>query len=187
MKLILAQGNPGNEYAKSRHNIGWQILDFLAKTEDVSFTSKPKFLSEITEINHGNQKILLAKPQTFYNNTGKAGRIISDFYKISPADILVIHDDLSLKFGTIRIRQGGSDGGNNGLKSLNSHLSGPYWHIKIGIMNNKQKIMDNADFVLANFSPEEQADISKSIAPKTLALINTFIDNEAKPTSMDAI
>ncbi|MEP6710637.1 MAG: aminoacyl-tRNA hydrolase, partial [Candidatus Saccharibacteria bacterium] len=134
MKLIFAQGNPGDQYNTTRHNVGFAILDALAKKFEASFTSKPKFFADIAELNIEGEKILLVKPATFYNETGKSARALVDFYKLAPAtDVLVVHDDLALPFGTLRTREKGSDAGNNGIKSLNAHLGPDYARLRIGI------------------------------------------------------
>src|SRR6266568_2679917 len=130
MKLILAQGNPGAEYAKTRHNVGFMALDVYAEKHDLEFQDKSKFHAQIAEMMPEDEKILFVKPTTFYNETGQAARALADFYKIAPTDILVIHDDLALPFGTLRTREKGSDAGNNGIKSLNAHLGEKYTRIR---------------------------------------------------------
>lgn len=185
MKLIFAQGNPGPEYASSRHNIGFLVLDnFRAEHDLPDFKLKTKFQAEITELEHSGEKIILAKPQTFYNQTGVSARAIADFYQITPENILVIHDELALDFGKIRIRQGGSDAGNNGIKSLNSHLGPSFWHLKIGIKNPQKELMNDADFVLGKLTPEEKSTLEKSIYPATSQIINQFIKGELEITSL---
>ena len=113
MKVIFAQGNPGRQYAATRHNVGFIILDALA--DGAHFAPKPKFFAEMAETQIAGEKTLLIKPQTFYNETGRSARAILDFYKLDPSDLLVIHDDLALAFGSLRIRDKGSDAGNNGI------------------------------------------------------------------------
>ena len=187
MKLILAQGNPGIEYAKTRHNVGFLALDFYANKQEVGFQNKPKFRAEIAEINSRGEKILLVKPTTFYNETGKSMRAIMDFYKVDINNILVIHDELVLPFGKIRIRHSGRDAGNNGIKSLNAHIGETYARLRIGIYNELRDRMHDADFVLGNFSQKEQEELKQFVLPKALALIDAFISNNLADESFSTL
>lgn len=172
MKLILAQGNPGKEYIPTRHNIGFFILDRYAREHGEEFNSKSKFHAEITEVSIGGEKVILAKPTTFYNETGRAARALVDFYKLDPArDFLVIHDDLALPFGTIRTREKGSSAGNNGIKSLNAALGEDYKRLRIGIYNTLRDRIPDADFVLARFTENE-----KNALPDVYTLATKQID-----------
>ena len=183
MKLILAQGNPGPDYAATRHNVGWQVLDSLANEQHATFNLKPKFLADIAELNLAGEKILLVKPQTFYNETGRSARALIDFYKIDSADVLVIHDELALPLGTIRVREQGSDAGNNGVKSLNTHIGSNYSRLRIGIANELLSHIPAADFVLGRFTADEQGQLTKNIIPKALELIDQFCRGSLTATS----
>lgn len=184
MKMIFAQGNPGTQYRHTRHNVGFYLLDEFASQHSAEFTTKSKFHADIAELIIGGEKTLLVKPGTFYNETGQAARAIVDFYKITPADdLLVIHDELALPFGTVRIRQKGSDGGNNGIKSLNAHLGPDFTRLRIGIYNELRDRMPDADFVLGNFSQHETATLQSTIAPKINELIGAFCANTLEVTS----
>lgn len=157
MKLILAQGNPGKEYTPTRHNVGFFVLDKFADAQGAEFKEKNKFHAEIAEISIDGEKIILAKPTTYYNETGRAARALVDFYKIDPTqDLLVIHDDLALPFGTVRTREKGSSAGNNGIKSLNAALGEDYKRLRIGIYNTLRDRIPDADFVLAKFTESEK-------------------------------
>lgn len=156
MKIILAQGNPGTRYEKTRHNIGFVMLDMIARQAGVTFSDKAKFHASISELTLHKEKVLLVKPTTFYNETGSAARALCDFYKLDPAtDLIVIHDDLTLPFGTIRTREKGRDAGNNGIKSLNAHIGESYKRVRIGIYNDLRDRMNDVDFVLGAFSRSE--------------------------------
>jgi len=184
MKLIFAQGNPEPEHSLSRHNVGFLILNTLANMHGAKWSEKSKFHSIITEVNIDNEKVLLVKPTTFYNETGPALRKIVDFYKIDTEnDLLVIHDDLALPFGTIRIRKQGSDAGNNGIKSINTHIKENYMRIKVGIDNGLHDKMDDADFVLAKFTNPELALLIEKIIPQSVKLIGNFCNNTLEHTS----
>ncbi len=175
MKLILAQGNPGQQYERTRHNVGFVTLDALAARESASWQQSSKFNASIAEVNLNGEKTLLAKPTTFYNETGRSARAITDFYKLDPStDILVIHDELALPFGTVRVREKGSDAGNNGIKSLNVHLGPDYARIRIGIWNELRDRINDADFVLSRFTSSEAEQLDTQIETITLPLIDAF-------------
>ncbi len=182
MKLILAQGNPGAEYEKTRHNVGFLAIDSYAKEKGVEYQQKPKFFADIAELTDG-EKVLLVKPLTYYNDTGKAARTLADFYKVEPHDILVIHDELALPFGTLRTREKGSDAGNNGIKSLNAHLGEHYARIRVGTSNELADKMTPFDFVLSKFSSEELEKLQSDIFPKINDLIDDFIAGTHVSTS----
>ena len=184
MKLILAQGNPGPEYALSRHNIGFMALDYLREKQKlVDFQPKSKFQALISELSVGNNKIILAKPTTFYNETGRSARAIADFYKIATNDILLIHDELALDFGTIRVRDSGSDAGNKGVRSLISHIGPDFWRIRIGIKNDLTERIQSADFVLAPFAQAEVAALNASVLPSVQSMIDQFLEGSLAVTS----
>ncbi len=177
MKIILGQGNPGKKYAKTRHNVGFVVLDYLAERYQANWQTKPKWQAEIAEFNHNSEKVLLIKPTCFYNLTGEVVRKISDFYKIDPTtNLLVIHDDVDLPFGTIRTRGEGGAAGNNGLKSIISHIGTNFKRLKIGTKNSKIELMDTADFVLAKFSLSEKLKLKK-ILTLSDQLIDGFLNN----------
>lgn len=184
MKVIFAQGNSEDRYAATRHNVGWQILDALTKREDIEFKAKPKLLAATAEYSSGDEKVLLIKPTTYYNETGRSLRAIVDFYKLDPStDVLVIHDDLALDFGTLRMREKGSDAGNNGIKSLNAHIGPDYHRLRIGIAAQRHTSQDDADFVLSRFSKDEQEALENTIIPKSLEIVTHFITGTHEITS----
>jgi PTH1 family peptidyl-tRNA hydrolase len=184
MKIIFAQGNPGTQYTHSRHNVGFDMLDRLAKAWNIKFVKKPKFQSDVAEHVFDGEKILLVKPTTFYNETGQAARHLVDFYKVNIASgFLVIHDDLALPFGTLRTRARGSDAGNNGIKSLNAHLGSDYLRIRIGIYSEKRDQMHDADFVLSLFTKEEEVSLI-AIYQKVEPFVEAFIENRFDPTKV---
>lgn len=187
MKIILAQGNPGNQYDLTRHNIGFYMLDTYASNQRGEFVKKSKFHADIAEMNEAGEKTLLVKPTTFYNETGQTARLLIDFYKIDPAeDLLVIHDDLALPFGTIRTREKGSDAGNNGIKSLNAHIGPDYKRIRLGIHNDLRARIPQVDFVLAHFSTQEKNALA-DIYIQTERFIDGFIKNKFEITKISTI
>jgi len=184
MKLIFAQGNPEPEHALSRHNVGFLILNTLATMHSVKWIKKSKFNALISEISIDGEKVILAKPTTYYNDTGVSARKLIDFYKIDTEnDLLVIHDDLALPFGTIRIRKQGGDAGNNGIKSINTHINSPYTRIKIGIAIESDEKIDDAAFVLAKFTSQELTQLIEKIIPQSVKLVTQFCNNSLEHTS----
>lgn len=182
MKIILAQGNPGSEFRDTRHNVGFRVLDNFAKVHDAEFAEKTKFHAYIAEFSEADEKILLVKPTTYYNDTGIAARALIDFYKLEPVDVLVIHDDMALPLGTIRTREKGSDAGNNGIKSLNSHLGHKYKRVRIGIWTELAARMEATAFVLGKFTAEEKRLIT-DLEPLLSQAIDGFISGSFVTTS----
>lgn len=182
MKLILAQGNPGKEYIATRHNVGFFMIDKFAYDHSAEFSIKSKFHAEIAETTLYGEKVILAKPTTYYNETGRSARALVDFYKLDPAkDLLVVYDDLALPFGTIRTRQKGSSAGNNGIKSLNAALGEDYMRLRIGIYNPLRDRLPDADFVLAKFTANEK-DVLADIYTLTSHFIDDFIQGSFQST-----
>lgn len=175
MKIIFAQGNPDLKYARTRHNVGFMVLDAYSQSLQLQWRDIDKFKARIAETTIGGEKIVLVKPLSYYNDTGLIVRQFIDYYKLDPADeLLVIHDDLSLPFGTIRIRESGSDAGNNGIKSINSHVGEHYKRIRVGIWTEARDLIDDATFVLAVFPKDEQHKIDTDIIPHVETLIERF-------------
>lgn len=184
MKVILALGNPGEKYVHTRHNTGFLIIDQLAAGQSAQFSNKPKFFSDIAELNMSGEKILLVKPTTYYNDVGISARAILDFYKLTLDDLLIIHDDTALDFGKIRVRKGGESAGNNGLKSLHRHVGSEFWHVRIGTDNLLRRQIGDVDFVLSKFNADEQKILRDWTIPESIKLIGTFLDDTIEPLSV---
>ncbi len=183
MKLIFALGNPGSSYAVTRHNTGFMAIDAFAREKGLTFSEKTKFNAYIAEFSFEGEKILLVKPTTCYNEVGVSARALIDFYKLSSAeDLLVIHDDLALPFGTIRVRKKGSDAGNNGIKSLNTHIDPEYARIRVGIAV-PERTSDDASFVLSRLNSEEVKVLKEEIIPKAHELMHLFLTSVLEDTS----
>lgn len=184
MKLILGLGNPGPEYTTSRHNVGFMALDHYIDMNNLpAFQLKVKFQAEISEFSHQGEKIILAKPTTFYNLSGQAARAIIDFYRIDTKDLLVIHDDSALEFGKIRLRRGGQDAGNNGLKSLYQHIEPVFWHVRIGTNTSQRQRIGDVNFVLGGFSANETNTLKEWALPTTTLAVETFLAGNLEPTT----
>lgn len=184
MKIIFAQGNPEPKYAGTRHNIGFEVLNDLAEHLDAKWEEKPKFNAYIAKSTIDGEQVLLVKPTTYYNETGTSARKLIDFYKLNSIDdIIVVHDDLALNFGIIRLRQGGRDAGNNGIKSLASHIGPDFARIRIGILTDKHERFDDSDYVTSRFSSEEKKILKEKINPTTIDIIKRFCDGDFEHTS----
>ena len=158
MKVVIGLGNPGKKYEKTRHNIGFIAIDNLRKKLNVN-DEKEKFQALVSEKNIDGEKVIFLKPQTFMNLSGNSVIEIVNFYKLDPKkDIIVIYDDMDLSFGDIRIREKGSSGGHNGIKSIISHIGEEFIRIKCGI-GAKEK--DAVEHVLGEFNQTEQKDLDE--------------------------
>ncbi len=154
--LIVGLGNPGKDYAFTRHNAGFLTLDYLSDILKVKI-NRSKFKALISEATIGERRVLLMQPQTFMNNSGEAVIEAVNFYKIKPENVIVIFDDISLPVGKMRIRKNGSAGGHNGIKSIITHLgTQDFPRVKIGVGEKPRKEMDLADWVLSKFGQDEQ-------------------------------
>ena len=170
MKLIVGLGNPGKEYENTRHNVGFMVLDEIAKKYQISF-SKNKFQGLFGEISLNGEKIILLKPQKYMNLSGEVIRDFINFYKLSNKDLLIFHDDLDLTNGKIRIKQKGSSGGHNGLKDIEKNIgTQEYYRVKIGIAHNKN--IDTKDYVLGQFGKSDLETIKTSLS----ICVNIFED-----------
>lgn len=155
--LIVGLGNPGKEYDLTRHNIGFMCLDaFVDKTNEMGQWVDKKDLKCVMSMGQlGETRVLAIKPTTFMNLSGEAVQAVSHFYKIHPDNIIVVHDELDIDFGQIRMRKGGSAAGHNGIKSVTQHISEDYGRIRIGIGPKTPAQIDSADFVLQKFKKSE--------------------------------
>ncbi len=133
VRLLVGLGNPGPRYADTRHNAGFWFADRLAADRGSSFRAESRFEGEVARIVAGGANCLLQKPMTFMNKSGSAVQKLAAFYRIPPAEILVVHDDLDLPPGTARLKAGGGHGGHNGLRDLHRHLGADYSRLRIGI------------------------------------------------------
>jgi peptidyl-tRNA hydrolase, PTH1 family len=168
MKLVVGLGNPGTKYLGTRHNIGFDLVDQLARGGRQSGFTR-KFEGQVAEIEIDYRRVLLLKPETFMNLSGRSVGQAARFYKLEPQDILAVCDDLSLPVGKIRIRPGGSDGGQKGLRDIAAHLgTEAFPRLRIGIGD--QGELDATDFVLSRFRNPERALIDDTLILATQAV-----------------
>jgi PTH1 family peptidyl-tRNA hydrolase len=154
MKLWVGLGNPGAKYAANRHNIGWMALDRIAS--DHGFAPfRGKFQGALSEGKFGSEKVLLLKPETFMNLSGQSVGEAMRFYKLSPGDVTVFHDELDLAPGKVRVKQGGGHAGHNGLRSIHQHIGEAYGRVRLGIGHpgHKDRV---AGYVLSDFAKADQ-------------------------------
>lgn len=171
MKLIVGLGNPGKEYEKTRHNIGFMVIDNFAKEHNIIVETK-KFNGLYTKFIYNNETVILLKPLSYMNLSGEVVRSFIDYFKIDIKDILIINDDLDMPVGKIKLKEKGSSGGHNGLKNIQLHLNTDvYKRLKIGISNNK--MIDTKDYVLGKITDEEQEKLLE-ILPITNKIIEDF-------------
>lgn len=174
MKIIVGLGNPGKQYENTRHNAGFLVLDQILKELNISL-DKNKFNADYTIYFHNGEKVLFVKPLTYMNESGTAVQALMDFYDIDPNDLLVIHDDLDLPVGKIRIRYQGSSGGQKGMGNIIDHLgTKELKRIRVGISNNK--LIDTKDYVLGKFTKEEKEELDIAFEKAKKAAI-AFLDH----------
>ena len=174
MFLIVGLGNPGIQYENTRHNIGFKVIDNIAKEYNIEI-NRQKFKGVYGEGFINGEKVILIKPTTYMNLSGESIREVVDFYKLTCEDIVVIYDDISLDVGRLRIREKGSAGGHNGIKSIIAHLGTDVFpRIKVGV---GQPNVDLVNYVLGKFTDEEMEVLSESIDASTKAVSEIIKDD----------
>lgn len=155
MQILVGQGNPDAKYLRNRHNLGFMVLDAIAS--DHGFGPwRAKFQSQVCEGRIGSEKVLLMKPETYYNETGRAAQAAMKFYKLSPEDVTIFHDEIDLAPGRMRVKRGGGHSGNNGIRSMIAHVGADVRRIRMGVGHpgDKSRVMP---YVLADFSKADEA------------------------------
>ncbi len=178
--LVVGLGNPGTEHQSNRHNVGFLVLDRLNEALNGSnFKMEKKYLSEISENTFSNKRVILVKPQTFMNESGRAISIIKNFYKIPIQKILLVHDDLDLNLGEIKMHKKGPRV-HNGVNSVEKYLDNfeELNRIRIGVenRNTKKKVLQGKEFLLSNFSTQEMEILKQIIETKVIPKIMLFLD-----------
>lgn len=161
--LVAGLGNPGREYAATRHNLGWVVLEALAAKHKLAWKTSAQFNAEIARWDVGGGTRWLLKPQTFMNGSGQAVAACARFYKIAPADVAVVYDDLTIDLGLLKVTTTGSAGGHNGVTSLLEHVGDGFARYRLGVGPKQPPQMDMADFVLGKFTPEQQILVNQKI------------------------
>jgi PTH1 family peptidyl-tRNA hydrolase len=156
-------GNPGPEHQVTRHNAGYWFVDLLARRHSAEFRDYRKYSGETARINVSGQEITLLKPTTYMNRSGLSVRQLSEFFKISPAEILVAHDELDIPVGSVRLKHGGGHGGHNGLRDIIAHIGDGFWRLRLGIGHPGTKA-DVIDYVLTRAPRPEEDLILESVS-----------------------
>lgn len=160
MKLIVGLGNPGSEYTKTRHNTGFVVVERLAIVKEAGWQKQEKFGAEVARAG----EVLLVKPQTFMNASGKTVSKLANFYKIAAEDIYIVHDDLDLRMGDYKIQEGVGPKVHNGVESVERELGlKNFWRVRVGIDNRGEIRIAGEDYVLANFSTEEEEKLKEVV------------------------
>ena len=174
IRLIIGLGNPGREYETTRHNVGFRWVDEFARLHNLSFKNETKFHGLAARGQLHGREMLLLKPQTFMNASGRAVGALAQFYKIAPAEILVVHDDLDLPPGVARLKLGGGHGGHNGLKDIIAHLgTGDFWRLRLGIGHPGERA-EVVNFVL-NDPRKEERDLIEQAVQRALEIFDLII------------
>ena len=180
--MIVGLGNPGKDYEKTRHNVGFRSTDLLAGLLKTKI-DRLKFKALTRMVNYNDMKVLLVQPQTYMNLSGAAVSALATYYKVAPERILVIFDDISLPVGRIRIRRDGSAGGHNGIKSMIQSLgTDKFPRVKVGVGAKPHPDYDLADWVLSKFSAQEEKDLGPALenaAKAALMVMDQGIDKAA--------
>lgn len=176
IKLIVGLGNPGDEYVQTRHNVGFWFLDHLAQKLGTKFVLEGKFFGFLTKVKFPDADLFLLKPQTYMNLSGKSVQAVANFYKIKPEEILVVHDELDFNPGIIKLKQGGGNGGHNGLKDIDRVIGKNYWRLRVGI-GHPGAATKVVGYVLNRPSTNELIEIENSI-DKALAVRDLFLSGD---------
>ena len=176
MILVVGLGNPGKQYDKTRHNIGFDVIDYMADKYNID-VNREKFKGVLGEGFIENKKVILLKPLTYMNLSGDSIREVANFYKLEDDEIVVVYDDISLDIGRLRIREKGSAGGHNGIKSIIQNLGGDKFpRVKVGVGQPKDNLVNH---VLGKFSKEDREHIEKVIPVVSDAIVE-IVKNDAK-------
>jgi len=162
LKLIVGLGNPGPEYARTRHNAGFWLVDELARRHGGHFRSEGKHQAELARVRIGGEEVWLAKPMSYMNRSGGPVSSILGFYKIAPTQMLVAHDEIDLPSGTVRLKESGGHGGHNGLRDIIAAQGDAFWRLRIGVSHPGTK-GEVVDFVLTRAGADEQRAIDETI------------------------
>ena len=183
IRLIIGLGNPGREYESTRHNVGFRWVDELARLQKLIFKSESKFHGLTARGQLHGHEVLLLKPQTFMNVSGRSVGAMAQFYKIAPAEILVVHDELDLPPGVARLKMGGGHGGHNGLKDIIEHLgSKDFWRLRIGIGHPGERA-EVTGYVL-NDPRSEELDLITVAMQKAQSIAHLIIEGKIEPAML---
>lgn len=177
MKLVVGLGNPGEKYTKNRHNIGFLVVEKMAQKKEITFRLESMYDSRYAELRSLDNRIKLVEPQTFMNESGRAVEMTKNFWKVDSEDIWVIHDEVDLEEGKIRIQLGGSSAGHKGVQSIIDHIGDQFWRIRIGV--GKDEKIPTESWVLMNFTDGQRlAEIVDKVADFVLESLGKEIKEQ---------
>ena len=180
VQLIVGLGNPGSRYERTRHNVGFVFVDEVARSKGASWKMENKFHGEVCKFSVAGMDVWLLKPNTFMNLSGKAVAALARFYKISVESVLVVHDELDIPPGQVRLKQGGGHGGHNGLRDIIAQLgSRDFYRLRLGI-GHPGESRDVSDYVLGKASPDEQQHIDSAI-DEALRTLPQVLEGQLQP------
>jgi PTH1 family peptidyl-tRNA hydrolase len=168
MRLLVGLGNPGPRYAGNRHNVGFMAVDAIVRRHSFS-AIRERFHGLASEGTIDGEKVLALAPQTFMNDSGRAVQAAVQFFKLQPADVIVLYDEIDLPLGKVRAKRGGGTGGHNGIRSIDAHIGPDYWRVRLGVDHPGQKDMVKA-YVLMDFFKEEHAQVQAMLDAVTDAI-----------------
>jgi PTH1 family peptidyl-tRNA hydrolase len=173
MKLIVGLGNPGDKYLRTRHNVGFMVVDKIADIKDVVLRLENEFKAENGDFGTLDERTKLAKPQTFMNASGEAVSKMRSYYKLDSEGILVVHDDIDLEFGKIKVVLGGGSAGHKGIQSIIDQLgTDQFWRVRVGVGRSEQ--IPTEEWVLMNFSKDDQDELAKIIDKAATYMIESL-------------
>ncbi len=179
MYLIIGLGNPGEQYTNTRHNVGFLVMDEVARMLETDWHRDKKSFREVASVLVAKQKIILAKPTTFMNESGLSARALKSFYRVPLDHIIVVHDDLDLPLGTIRVSFNSGSAGHNGIKSCIAALgSKKFWRVRVGVAGEKRASTPADQYVLKTFTKTEHAIIAKTIKKAAETLVESLRSGE---------
>src|SRR5712671_2438170 len=184
LKLIVGLGNPGTEYARTRHNAGFQFADELARRHGAIFRSEPRHRAELARTRVGDSELWLLKPMSYMNHSGNPVRSVAAFYKVPVESILVAYDELDFPAGVVRLKQGGGAGGHNGMRDIIAQMGDPFWRLRIGIGHpgDKSAVLN---YVLGRPQAEEERQIFEAIQA-AIDIVPTLL-TEGAPKAMNRL
>jgi len=179
LKLVVGLGNPGPEYARTRHNAGFWYVDALARSAGGHWKRESRYQCELARIKLADHELWLMKPHTFMNNSGAAVQAVTAFHRIAPAEVLVVHDEIDLPPGVVRLKEGGGHGGHNGVRDVIAHLGPDFWRLRIGVGHPgaKDQVIDA---VLDRATADEQKLIDAALLRAHAALPDLLRDGAQK-------
>ena len=179
VRLIAGLGNPGPEYEETRHNAGFWFVDRLARRAGVTLRDESKFHGEAVKVPLGGRDVWLLKPMTFMNRSGQAVQAISSFFKIAPEEILVVHDEVDLPVGVLRLKRGGGHGGNNGLRDITAHIGRDFMRLRVGV-GRPERGGDMTRHVLRRPDAAERAELDAALDEAERVLDSLLADGLEK-------